>query len=118
MLDETDLEVFRVCEDYVVTGQIQPNHLTAIKEAGFKSVLCTRPDGEDPGQVDFQIVASAAAELGMECRKIDVYGHIGITTDNVQAFVDAWEELPRPIFGYCRSGNRAAVLYRASRSLG
>ncbi|MEN0088090.1 MAG: sulfur transferase domain-containing protein [Pseudomonadota bacterium] len=110
------LEARRVTDDYVVTGQITVEHLPMIVEAGFKSVLCTRPDGEDPGQADFAVIAAEAEKLGLEARKIDVVGHIGITPENLTDFVDAREELPRPIFGYCRSGQRAATLYMMTES--
>ncbi|MEN0088222.1 MAG: sulfur transferase domain-containing protein [Pseudomonadota bacterium] len=112
----TPMEARRVTDDYVVTGQITVEHLPIIVEAGFKSVLCTRPDGEDPGQTDFAIIADEARKLGLEARKIDVVGHIGITPENLAEFIDAWEELPRPTFGYCRSGQRAATLHAMTES--
>ena len=33
-----------------VAGQISPADLPAIARAGFKSLICNRPDGESPGQ--------------------------------------------------------------------
>ncbi|MEM1364392.1 MAG: sulfur transferase domain-containing protein [Pseudomonadota bacterium] len=110
------IQANRVTDDYVVTGQIVVEQLPMIVEAGFKSILCTRPDNEDPGQTDFATIAAEAEKLGLPARKIDVVGHIGITAENLTDFVDAWEELPRPIFGYCRSGQRAAVLYSMAES--
>ncbi|MEO0496644.1 MAG: sulfur transferase domain-containing protein [Pseudomonadota bacterium] len=110
------IEARRVADDYVVTGQICVEHLPMIVQAGFKSVLCTRPDGEDPGQTDFETIAAEAEKLGLKACKIDVLGHIGITPDNLTQFIDAWEDLPRPIFAYCRSGQRAATLHAMAES--
>lgn len=110
------LEIRPVGHGYVVTGQILVEHLAAIKDAGYKSVLCTRPCDEDPGQTDFPTIAKAAEELGLEARQIEVYGHLGITQENLTEFIDAWEELAHPIFGYCRSGQRAATLYMMTES--
>ena len=48
-----------------VAGQISPEDLTAIAAAGFKSVLCNRPDGESPGQCGWQVLATAARQAGL-----------------------------------------------------
>ncbi|TJV43384.1 MAG: TIGR01244 family phosphatase, partial [Mesorhizobium sp.] len=44
------MEYRQITEDYSVSGQIQPEEVAAIKAAGFKSVICNRPDDEQPGQ--------------------------------------------------------------------
>ncbi|TIO54795.1 MAG: TIGR01244 family phosphatase, partial [Mesorhizobium sp.] len=44
------MEYRQISEDYSVSGQIQPEDIVAIKDAGFKSVICNRPDDEQPGQ--------------------------------------------------------------------
>jgi uncharacterized protein (TIGR01244 family) len=40
-------------ETYSVAGQISAQDLDAIKAAGFKSIVCHRPDGEAPDQPSF-----------------------------------------------------------------
>ena len=44
------MEYREISEDYSVSGQIQAEDIAAIKAAGFKSVICNRPDDEQPGQ--------------------------------------------------------------------
>ena len=112
------MTVTDMCSDFSVTSRtIHIDDLKSIADAGFKSILCTRPDGEDTTQTNFATIAKAADALGIECRQIEVFGHLGISQDNVAAFVDAWEKLPRPIFGYCRSGNRVATLYQITANM-
>lgn len=100
----------QIAEDYAVSPQIQPEDIAAIKAAGFKSVICNRPDGEDPGQPTVESVKTAAQAAGLEFRHIPVIsGHI--TYENVEDQAAALEELPGPVFAYCRSGTRCTNLY-------
>lgn len=95
---------------YSVSGQISADDLAAIKAAGFKSIVCHRPDGESAGQPSFASIKQAAEALGLQVRHIPV-GASGVTADAVRAMVDAIEEMPQPMLGYCRSGNRSSAIY-------
>jgi len=90
--------------------QIMPADLKAIRDAGFRSVICNRPDGEGVDQPAFEEIAAAARELGLEARYLPIApNHIGdAEIDAFGALVDA---LPKPILAYCRSGNRAGMLW-------
>ena len=102
-------------DEYSVTEQITVAELDRIKELGFKSVVCQRPDDEDPGQPDFAEIAARAAELGIETRHIPVSG--APTPDALHAMVDALDEMPKPMLGYCRSGNRSTIIYQQTQHL-
>jgi uncharacterized protein (TIGR01244 family) len=102
-------------EEYSVTPQIAVEDLEEIKDLGFKSIVCQRPDDEDPGQPAFSEIAARAAELGLEIRHIPVSGQP--TADAVHAMVDALDEMPKPMLGYCRSGNRSTIIYQATQRL-
>ena len=62
----------QISEDYSVSGQIQPEEVAAIKAAGFKSVICNRPDNEQPGQPSADTVKAAVEAAGLEFRYIPV----------------------------------------------
>ena len=49
-----------------VAAQIKTDDLEAIRAAGFRSIVCNRPDGESPDQTDWDTVATAARAMGME----------------------------------------------------
>jgi uncharacterized protein (TIGR01244 family) len=102
-------------DEYAVTAQIAIDDLDEIKDLGFKSIVCHRPDDEDPGQPDFAEVAARAGALGLEIRHIPVSGPP--TAHAVRAMVDALDELPKPMLGYCRSGNRSTVIYQQTQHL-
>lgn len=102
-------------ENYAVTAQIAVEDLSEIKDMGFKSIVCHRPDREDPGQPDYAEISARAQALGLETRHIPVSG--APTGDAVREMVDALDELPKPMLGYCRSGNRSTIIYQQTEHL-
>lgn len=104
-----DMNIRKIDETFSVTGQITPAEVKAVAEAGFKSIICARPDNEEGGQPSFDAVAHAAEELGVQIVHIPVSGGLG--EGQIIRFHDAWEKMPKPMLGYCRSGARAGSLY-------
>ncbi len=104
------MEYRQISDDYSVAGQITPDEIAAIKAAGFKSVICNRPDDEQPGQPSADSVEKAAAAAGLEFRYIPVISG-QITAENVADQAAALDELAGPVFAYCRSGARCTNLY-------
>ncbi|WP_196260294.1 TIGR01244 family sulfur transferase [Pelagibacterium limicola] len=104
------LNMRRIGEHYAVMGQIAPAQIPSIAQAGFKSILCARPDGEDHGQPKFDEIAAAAKAAGIEIVHIPVSGMLG--EGQIIRFHEAWEKMPKPMLAYCRSGGRASALYQ------
>ncbi|RWK35511.1 TIGR01244 family sulfur transferase [Mesorhizobium sp.] len=104
------MEYRQISEDYSVSGQIQPEEVAAIKAAGFKSVICNRPDDEQPGQPSADTVKAAVEAAGLTFRYIPVISG-QITAQNVEDQAEALDELEGPIFAYCRSGARCTNLF-------
>lgn len=103
------MNVRKIDDNFAVTGQITPEQIKAVSDAGYKSIVCARPDNEEPGQPSFAEVARAAEEQGVQIVHIPVSGMLG--EGQVIRFHDAWENMPKPMLGYCRSGARAGSLY-------
>ncbi|WP_274426954.1 TIGR01244 family sulfur transferase [Chelativorans sp. YIM 93263] len=103
------MEIRRVNEDFAVTGQIGSAQVSEIAGAGFKSIVCNRPDTED-GAVPHDDVENAARNAGLEFRFLPVVSG-AITEENVREMGEMLETLPRPVLAYCRSGGRCLNLY-------
>ncbi|WP_263574780.1 TIGR01244 family sulfur transferase [Devosia aquimaris] len=99
----------KVDDNFSVTGQITPEQVKDVSDAGFKSIVCARPDNEEPGQPSFAEVARAAENLGLKIVHIPVSGMLG--EGQIIRFHDAWAQMPKPMLGYCRSGARAGSLH-------
>ena len=104
------MKISEISADFAVSPQISPADLVELKKAGFRSVICNRPDGEGPGQPSFEQIRTAAEVAGVEVRYVPVKSG-EITEQNLDAFGLAMDELPSPVLAYCLSGKRAAILW-------
>jgi uncharacterized protein (TIGR01244 family) len=106
---------FRIVDtDFAVAGQILPEEVQKVADAGFKTIVCARPDNEEPGQPSFAVIAAAARRAGLDAVHIPVSGGIG--EGQLIRMEEALKTLPKPMFGYCRSGARAGSLFSAAKS--
>ena len=96
-------------KDYAVSGQVLPSQIPAVAAAGFKSIVCARPDNEDHGQHSFDEVAREAEKAGLQIVHVPVSGMM--SQGAFMKFERAMAEMPKPVLAYCRSGGRAASLY-------
>ncbi len=110
------MEIRQIAEGFAVTGQITADDIAAIKAAGFKSLVCNRPDGEEIVQPDAAGIEKTAREAGLDYRFIPVVSG-AITRENVEDMAAALSEIPRPVLAYCRSGARCANLYQLVESV-
>ena len=86
------MQYHSVSPDFAVSPQITVEDIPLIRDAGFKTIICNRPDGEEAGQPSAETIGEAARKAGL-------------------SFIETQEAintLPGPIFAYCRSGNRSA----------
>lgn len=104
------MDIRRITEDYAVSPQISPDDIPEIKAAGFRSIMCNRPDGEDYGQPEFDAVAEAARAEGIEVRCVPIVSGM-VTPQAAQDFAAALEGMPKPMLAYCRSGTRCTMLW-------
>ncbi|WP_106745962.1 bifunctional protein tyrosine phosphatase family protein/NAD(P)/FAD-dependent oxidoreductase [Yoonia maritima] len=95
--------------------QIMPADMQVIKDAGFKAIICNRPDGEGADQPTFNEIAKAAEKLGLEA----IYQPIvagKVSDDDATTFGETLKALPGPVLAYCRTGTRSATLWSLSQA--
>jgi len=100
----------KITDKVSVAPQIAVNDIETIKAAGFKAIICNRPDGEGADQPTFEEIQKAAREAGLDAAYVPVQSG-KVTDKNVEEFGAALKELPRPVLAYCRTGTRSATLW-------
>lgn len=108
------MKITPLTPQFSVSPQIRPEDVAGIAAAGYRSILCNRPDGEDAGQPPYATVEAAAREAGLEALHVPVVSG-GITRGDVEEFRAAVADLPAPVLAYCRSGTRCAHLWDMAR---
>ncbi|MDQ2094386.1 TIGR01244 family sulfur transferase [Rhodalgimonas zhirmunskyi] len=104
------MEIRKISDEIAVSPQIAPSDLKAIHAAGYRSIICNRPDGEAADQPTWQEIESAAKAEGLETRFIPISGGM-VGDEDTAAFRTALMELPGPVFAYCRTGTRSTTLW-------
>lgn len=93
-----------------VADQLTLDDLDAVKDAGYKAVVCNRPDEEGEPHTEAEAMAKKANALGLEFRYLPVNGG-NITETDVEQHAAVLAEMPAPALTYCRSGTRCAMLW-------
>ncbi len=109
------MDIKNISPDLAVSPQILADDVKALKEAGFRSIICNRPDGEGADQPTFPEIEQAAQKAGLEARYVPVTSG-RVEDEDVWAFGRALRELPKPTLAYCRSGTRSATLWSLSQA--
>ena len=109
------MDIRKINQSISVSPQIVAGDIAAIKAAGFRAVICNRPDGEAVDQPSWEEIETKAKKAGLETRFIPISG--GIVSDQDSAdFGVALRELPGPVLAYCRTGTRSTTLWALSQA--
>lgn len=108
------MDIRPLTEDFAVAPQIDPWEVAGIKQAGYASILCNRPDDEEPGQPDYTAIEAAAKDAGLQIAWVPIVSGM-VTQEALDDFAKALDEMPKPILAYCRSGTRCTMLWTITR---
>jgi len=109
------MDLKKITEKTAVSPQITTQDIAAIKEAGFRAIICNRPDGEGADQPTFEEIEAAAKKVGLEAAYVPVTSG-KVRDEDVESFGAALKDLPRPVLAYCRTGTRSATLWSLHES--
>ncbi len=97
----------------LVSGQITPDQVPALKAAGVTMIVNNRPDGEDADQPQAADIEAAAAQAGIVYRAVPIVRGIGPA--DVEAMRTAIEEADGKLLAFCRSGTRSTLAWALAR---
>ncbi len=104
------MKITKIDDTISVGGQITTDHVRHLSEAGFKGIICNRPDNEDFIMTGFAEIEKAAEEHGMGIRYVPI-SHGQLSMDDIENYAAARAEIEGPHFGYCQAGMRAATIW-------
>lgn len=99
----------------LVSGQICPADIPALKELGVTLIVNNRPDGEDAGQPCSDDIEAAAKAAGIEYRHVPIARGMG--PSDIEAMREAMHSTGEgKMFAFCRSGNRSTLAWAVAKS--
>lgn len=107
---------FQLTDQLYISSQI--NSKKDAEEAvalGIQTIICNRPNGEEPNQPTFTEVSTWFSESGI-CNLISQpVSTPDINLTDAQTFNQALTNNPGPILAYCRTGTRCSILWALSQ---
>ena len=98
-----------------VCGQITEDFVGELAKAGFKTIICNRPDNEQQNQPTYTSIEKVAKAHGLKCYYIPVTPP-NIDEKSIFSMREALKASEYPLLAYCKSGHRAETLYHLAKS--
>ena len=99
----------------LVSGQIHPDDVLALKDLGVTLIVNNRPDNEDVGQPEGDDIEAAAKAAGIDYRHVPIARGLG--PSDVEAMREAMHSVgDGKLFAFCRSGNRSTLAWAVAKS--
>ncbi|MGB7407995.1 MAG: TIGR01244 family sulfur transferase [Pontixanthobacter sp.] len=98
-----------VSDAFAVSPQLEPNDMRGLADAGFSTVICNRPDDEEPSQPTVASMREAAEAAGLAFHHVPVTGG-EFPPVAIKAFAKVREEADGKVLAFCRTGTRSIML--------
>lgn len=109
------MEIKPIAPSFAASPQIRPADVARAVQAGYKTIVCNRPDGEADDQPRASEIAEACRAAGVEFRYLP-FKPGQINDEMIQSFDEMLKGCKGPILAYCRTGTRSSTLWALTRS--
>jgi len=103
------MDINQITPDYAVSPQIAASDVAILVQAGFKTVICNRPDVEVPTEYQADAIRAAVESHGLRF-VLNPITHGQLSQENVDLQAQGLN-CEGPTFAYCASGNRSTVMW-------
>jgi uncharacterized protein (TIGR01244 family) len=105
----------KISSEYSVSSQICADDFPDIVAAGFKSIICNRPDTENPTNLQIETLKLRATAAGLEFAENE-FGPSTFGMDKIDRQAQLLVEMSRPVLAYCASGNRCSIIWAFAKT--
>ncbi len=104
------MEIKHLSPDFAVSPQIKITDLEHIWNAGFRSIICNRPNGEAQDQDNAEDIEAKARDMGFDFLFLPVESGRAAMPHAMQTR-KALADMQSPVLAYCRTGTRCTVIW-------
>ena len=108
------MDLTEIDDGVFVCGQITEDFVDELAKAGFKTIICNRPDNEQQNQPSYASIEKLAKAHGLTSYYIPVTPP-NIEQKSINSMRDALKTCEYPVLAYCKSGHRAQTLYHLAK---
>ncbi|WP_373742040.1 TIGR01244 family sulfur transferase [Neisseria sp.] len=105
------MSILKLTDTLYISPQLTEADAETAARLGIKSVICNRPDAEQPDQPDFARVSQWLAAQNITQAAHQPVTAPAINAADVAEFQRLLSELPAPVLAYCRTGTRSSLLW-------
>ncbi|EPJ50050.1 MAG: hypothetical protein OFPI_20990 [Osedax symbiont Rs2] len=109
------MEIHQLTSLLSVSAQLNVQDLDQVVAAGFKTVICNRPDQEGEDQPGSDEIAVACEKMGINWHYQPVKPR-AFTDEQALQFGQLLEEVAGPVLAFCRTGTRCTNLWALSQA--
>ncbi|CAG8999429.1 MAG: Beta-lactamase hydrolase-like protein [Candidatus Celerinatantimonas neptuna] len=108
------MDIHQLTNQLFVSSQLTLEDINKLNRLGYQTIICNRPDGEQPEQPNAADLKQASEKLGMKfIYQPVINGQIKLN-DGIQ-FISYIESNDTPVLAYCRTGTRSTILWALSQ---
>ncbi len=106
------MQITKITDGFSISPQLAYGHMQKLADAGYKTIINNRPDGEDAAQPLSKALEKSAKKAGL------AYHHIPFkpgrfTQDDQRKFQAAIAQSDGPVLAFCRTGMRARAIHKS-----
>ena len=110
------MPIRKLTDTLYIAPQLTEADVQEAVRLGIKTIICNRPDGEEPGQPDFKQVEEWLHRHGIENVVYMPVVMDAIDDAVLNNFQETVAKSPAPILAYCRSGTRSSMLWALNQA--
>lgn len=103
------MDAMKINDEVTVGPQPTGNQLKELANAGFKSIINFRTEGEEDQPLSPTQEGENVKQLGLSYLHIPV-SMKSMSEETVDQLREQFHELPKPVFAHCKSGKRAGAM--------
>ncbi|MCF6443707.1 TIGR01244 family sulfur transferase [Nereida sp. MMG025] len=107
------MDIRQLTPDFSVAPQIEPQDMADIAALGYKTVICNRPDAENPPSHSAEVMAQEAKAHGLTFL-VNQFPTPMLSMEHVTAQRGLLDQAEGPILAYCASGTRSTMVWALS----
>lgn len=104
------MDIRQLTPAFSVSPQIDPQDIAQIAQLGYKTVICNRPDAENPASHHVAQMQSEADKHGLTLL-LNQFATPMLSMEHVEAQKALLQDAQTPVLAYCASGTRSTMVW-------